>query len=65
MKSYYEILEQKATNSNVLLKDAFILAGVPSSTYYRVKYGQDMRHSTALKIYEKLRALQTTNTSDR
>jgi predicted transcriptional regulator len=47
------------------LKDAFVLAGVPSSTYYRVKYGQDMRHSTALKIYEKLRALQTTNTSDR
>lgn len=65
MKSYYEILKQKATNADVSLKDAFLLAGIPSSTYYRVKYGQDMRHSTAVKIDEKLRALQTANTSNR
>lgn len=65
MKSYYEILDGKARQLNVSLKEVFELAGLPSSTYYRIAYGQDMRYKTAVKINEKLRALQEADRSNR
>jgi|DEB3_MinimDraft_2_1074329.scaffolds.fasta_scaffold51591_2 predicted transcriptional regulator len=58
INSYVLQLELKAYQYGVDLKSAFKLAGVPDSTFYRVKYGQDMRLSTALKVSRALEELR-------
>jgi len=57
INSYVLQLELKAYQYNVDLKSAFKLAGVPDSTFYRVKHGQDMRLGTALKVSRALEEL--------
>lgn len=51
--TYMEQLEDKAkaigSTSDVLLT-AFLLAGIPSSTYYRAKGGAELRSATALRV---------------
>ena len=47
---YYEQLLVLCRDSDEELKRACAKAGVPSSTYYRAKHGQELRFSTAQKI---------------
>jgi len=47
---YYEQLLVLCRGSDEELKRACAKAGVPSSTYYRAKHGQELRFSTAQKI---------------
>ena len=68
MLSYMETLKQMSANENVILKKAFVHAGVRDSTYYRAKQGRDLRHSTALLVEAsigKLSALQKRRASSR
>ena len=48
--SYIDQLEELSLEVGLPLKRAFILAGVPDSTFYRVMHGQDLRLDTAQKI---------------
>ena len=58
ISSYILQLELKAYSYKVDLKSAFKSAGLPDSTFYRVKNGQDMRLSTALKVSRTLEELR-------
>lgn len=58
ISAYILQLELKAYSYKVDLKSAFKLAGLPDSTFYRVKNGQDMRLSTALKVSRALEELR-------
>lgn len=60
MQPYINSLEIKAYELNVDLKEAFRLAGLPDSTFYRVKNGQDMRYKTARKVACALEELYQT-----
>ena len=67
MLRYMDTLITKSTQANVNLKEAFVYAGVPDSTFYRAKMGAELRYSTANKVeqaIEKLSALQDRDTSD-
>lgn len=57
MNPYIRYLELIAQEYEVDLKAAFQLAGLPDSTFYRVKNGQDMRYSTAVKVSRALEEL--------
>lgn len=48
--SYIDQLEALAISADLPLKRAFMLAGVPDSTFYRVLHGQDLRLDTAQKV---------------
>jgi len=48
--SYIDQLEELSLGVGLPLKRAFMLAGVPDSTFYRVMHGQDLRLDTAQKI---------------
>lgn len=50
IQSYIDQLEDLAMAADLPLKRAFMLAGVPDSTFYRVLHGQDLRLDTAQKI---------------
>lgn len=62
MKSYLQILEEKAGECDVPLLKAFKSADIPTSTYYRTINGKtELRHETAMKVIKaivKLHALQ-------
>ena len=51
MYDYFNQLKDKADAKNLDLRQMFILAGVPDSTYYRAKNGTDISRSTANKVY--------------
>jgi len=55
---YIHQLEEIATNNNVRLKDMFVRAGVPTSTYYRAINGMDLRFDTAERILKAFRHVQ-------
>jgi len=55
MLSYMTQLETAATAANVQLLQAFRMAGVPTSTYYRTLAGKDLRLSTAKKVLDAIR----------
>lgn len=57
ISSYILQLELKSYSYKVDLKSAFKSAGLPDSTFYRVKNGQDMRLSSALKVSRALEEL--------
>lgn len=61
IQSYIDQLETLAIAVELPLKRAFMLAGVPDSTFYRVLHGQDLRLDTALKI---ARAIEKWNQAD-
>lgn len=51
IKTYPEQLQEMATVSNIELKDAFVRAAVPDSTYYRsIKGARHLQLDTAEKI---------------
>lgn len=62
MKSYLEILEDKAAEYDIPLLSAFKSADIPTSTFYRTINGKtELRHDTARKVMkalEKLHALE-------
>ena len=62
MKSYLQLLEEKAGECDIPLLKAFKSADIPTSTYYRTIKGQtELRHETATKVMKalvKLHALQ-------
>lgn len=50
LNGYYEQLLVLCRGSEAELRRACAKAGVPSSTFYRAKHGQELRFSTAQKI---------------
>lgn len=50
LHSYIDQLEELALQVELPLKRAFMLAGVPDSTFYRALHGQDLRLDTARKV---------------
>lgn len=50
LHSYIDQLEELALRVELPLKRAFMLAGVPDSTFYRALHGQDLRLDTARKV---------------
>lgn len=62
MKSYLEILKDKAAEYDIPLLQAFKSASIPTSTFYRTINGEtELRHDTArrvMKSLEKLHALE-------
>lgn len=52
--SYFEQLSALANQAGIPLKDAFVQAGVPDSTFYRARAGQDLQARTAQRIAERL-----------
>jgi len=61
---YINQLQDIASENNVRLKDMFVVAGVPTSTYYRALNGVDLRFDTAERILEAFRHVQLqSNTS--
>ena len=51
MKSYTDVLKELSEQNNINLKKAFVEAGIPTSTFYRAMYGQDIWYVTAKKVY--------------
>jgi predicted transcriptional regulator len=62
--SYLDQLEALADSHNLRLKQAFLLAGIPDSTFYRAMNGQDLRLDTALKIVGAIRSASDATTTD-
>ena len=62
MLSYMEQLKAAAVLANMQVLQAFRLAGVPTSTYYRTLNCGDLRLATAKKVLDAIRihALQQT-----
>lgn len=62
MLSYMEQLNAAAVLANMQVLQAFRLANVPTSTYYRTLNGGDLRLATANKVLDAIRvhALQQT-----
>lgn len=62
MKSYLQIISERAEEVEISLLKAFKSADIPTSTYYRTINGAtELRHETATKVMkaiEKLHALQ-------
>jgi len=50
IEPYFQTLERMAQATGVPLLRAFDKAGVPSSTFYRARMGQDLRHDTAQRV---------------
>jgi len=50
LTGYYEQLLVLCQGSETELRRACAKSGVPSSTFYRAKHGQELRFSTAQKI---------------
>ena len=55
---YINQLQDIASENDVRLKDMFIAAGVPTSTYYRAINGMDLRFDTAERILKAFRHVQ-------
>jgi len=58
---YINQLQDIASENDVRLKDMFIVAGVPTSTYYRAINGMDLRFDTAERILKAFRHVQLQN----
>ena len=55
MKSYLDIITEYAASRNVELKEAFRVADIPTSTYYRtINNATELRYETALKIFKAI-----------
>ena len=52
MKSYLDTIKEHAASRNVEVKEAFRVADLPTSTYYRtINNTTELRYETALKIF--------------
>lgn len=54
MDSYFEHLKSLSEQRDIDLRTAFVLAGVPTSTFYRAQKRNDMRFETALKVLDAI-----------
>lgn len=54
IRSYFDQLEAEAARKGVPLKEAFVLAGLNTSAYYRAKNGTSMNLATAEKVMQAL-----------
>ena len=52
---YINQLQDIAIRNDIRLKDMFIVAGVPTSTYYRAMNGVDLRFDTAERVAKAIR----------
>jgi len=56
LMSYIEQLRAEAAAFDIdterTLRRAFAQSGLPSSTYYRAKYGADLKFATAKQVYD-------------
>ena len=57
MQTYLDNLIINSKARGVLLPDAFKLAGIPYSTYYRSLRGTELRYSTAMKVDKAIKEL--------
>ena len=55
---YINQLQDIASENDVCIKDMLIVAGVPTSTYYRAINGMDLRFDTAERILKAFRHVQ-------
>lgn len=54
---YINQLEYYAEKHQVNLKEMFVTAGVPTSTYYRAINGVDLRFDTANRVAQTIRSI--------
>ena len=50
IKTYTNQVKTEAAKAGVDLKLAFAMAGLPESSYYRFKRGEQIRYHTALRV---------------
>lgn len=61
---YINQLQDIAFEKDIRLKDMFVVAGIPTSTYYRAMNGVDLRFDTAERVANAIRDVQvSSNTS--
>jgi predicted transcriptional regulator len=64
MDSYFKQLKSQCKQWDIDLRTAFVLAGIPTSTFYRAQKRNDMRFETALKVLDavnRIHASQATS----
>lgn len=55
---YINQLQDIAYQNDIRLKDMFVIAGIPTSTYYRAMNGVDLRFDTAERVANAIRDVQ-------
>jgi len=63
MDSYFTQLKLLSNQRDVDLRTAFVLAGIPTSTFYRAQKRNDMRHETALKVLDAIHRIYASQTA--
>lgn len=58
MKSYLQLVSDKAYKANIKLEDAFDKAGASHTTYWRTKNNKtELKYDTALRIFNAIEEL--------
>lgn len=58
MKSYLQLVSDKAYKANIKLEDAFDKAGASHTTYWRTKNNRtELKYDTALRIFNAIEEL--------
>ena len=58
MKSYLQLVSDKAVKADVKLEDAFDKAGASNTTYWRTKNNRtEMKYDTALRLFNEIEEL--------
>ena len=58
MKSYLQLVSDKAYKTNIKLEDAFDKAGASHTTYWRTKNNKtELKYDTALRIFNAIEEL--------
>jgi|TARA_R100001460_G_scaffold27510_1_gene55360 DNA-binding LacI/PurR family transcriptional regulator len=58
MKSYLQLVSDKAVKADVKLEDAFDKAGASHTTYWRTKNNRtEMKYDTALRVFNAIEEL--------
>jgi predicted transcriptional regulator len=55
MRTYLHQLQALAADKGTDLKECFLAAGVPDSTYYRAMNGAELKFVTACRVEEAIR----------
>lgn len=55
---YINQLQDIAYQHDIRLKDMFVVAGIPTSTYYRAMNGVDLRFDTAERVANAIKDVQ-------
>lgn len=63
MDTYFETLQAVANKLDVDLRTAFSVSGVPTSTFYRSAQRNDMRHATAIKVFDAIKNIHASKNS--